>query len=173
MKIRLPFLFTLGGLTGITLRRRRIDLLLHDTYFVVGHFHFVLRIGAVFGIMTGLVMWFPLFMNLALNKILARSQFWVLFLGVLLTFIPMHSIGIAGIRRRYASYTRVYATQHQWASLGRTLRVFSIRFLVFLIWERFISQRILIQANTQRLEWTVFNKGHISQEITVLICLIS
>jgi len=167
------FLFTLGGLTGITLRRRRIDLLLHDTYFVVGHFHFVLRMGAVFGIITGLVIWFPLFTNLALNKILARSQFWVLFLGVLLTFIPMHSIGVAGIRRRYASYTRVYATQHQWASLGSTLRVFSISFLVFLIWERFTSQRILIQANTQRLEWTVFNKGHIRQEITVLICLIS
>jgi heme/copper-type cytochrome/quinol oxidase subunit 1 len=142
---------------------------LHDTYFVVGHFHFVLSIGAVFGIITGVVMWFPLFTNLAMNKIIARAQFWVLFLGVLLTFIPMHSVGLAGIRRRYASYRSVYATQHQWASLGRTLRVFSIRFLAFLIWERFRRQRILILANSHALEWTVFNKGHIRQEIRVLI----
>lgn len=165
------FLFTLGGLTGITLRRRRIDLLLHDTYFVVGHFHFVLRMGAVFGIMTGVMLWFPLFTNLVMNKILARGQFWGLFLGVLLTFIPMHTMGIAGMSRRYARYSRVYATQHQWASLGSTLRVFSITFLVFLIWESFSSQRILLQPNSNRLEWTVVNKGHIAQEITVTYCL--
>jgi len=161
------FLFTLGGLTGITLRRRRIDLLLHDTYFVVGHFHFVLRMGAVFGIITGVVLWFPLFTNLGLNKILARRQFWGLFLGVLLTFIPIHSVGMAGIRRRYANYRRIYATQHQWASFGRTLRVLSITLFVFLIWERFISQRILLHSNSLRIEWSVFSKGHISQEIAV------
>jgi heme/copper-type cytochrome/quinol oxidase subunit 1 len=135
---------------------------------VVGHFHFVLRIGAVFGIITGLVLWYPLFTNLLLNKILTSRQFWGLFIGVLVTFIPIHTVGMAGMRRRYATYSRVYATQHQWASLGRTIRVFSITLLAFLIWERFSSQRILIQPNSTRIEWTVVRKGHISQEMVVV-----
>jgi heme/copper-type cytochrome/quinol oxidase subunit 1 len=94
-------------------------------------------------------------------------------LGVLLTFIPIHSVGMAGMRRRYARYSSVYATQHQWASLGRTLRVFSVTLLIFLVWERMVSQRIFIQANSTRIEWVVVSKGHIRQEMVTSRCLIS
>lgn len=141
------FLFTLGGLTGITLRSRRLDLLLHDTYFVVGHFHFVLSIGAVFGIIRGLVLWSPLILGLTFNKILGQITFWSLFLGVNITFIPQHFMGLNGIPRRYSDYLDEYLIIHSLRSIGRWISLVSMFLVFFIIYERIIRNRKSIHLN--------------------------
>jgi heme/copper-type cytochrome/quinol oxidase subunit 1 len=98
------FLFTFGGLTGILLSSRILDISLHDTFFVVGHFHFVLRLGAVFGLVCGIFLWFPLIFGVRLNRLLGMIHFNLLFSGANLTFIPFHFLGLNGIPRRFANF---------------------------------------------------------------------
>lgn len=138
------FLFTIGGLTGIVLSNRTLDLLYHDTYYVVAHFHYVLRMGAVFAIMVGLVTWWPIITGTKCNDFISSFQFLTLFLGVNLTFFPMHFIGIQGMPRRYSDYSPLFSYWHSIASLGSTLRMTATGLLFFMWWESLINKRVVI-----------------------------
>jgi len=147
------FLFTIGGLTGITLRSRSLDLILHDTYFVVGHFHFVLRIGAVFSIIVGFIIWFPLIRGIILNKILRWSQFYTMFLGVNLTFIPLHFVGLNSMPRRYGEYIDFFMFYHRIRSIGSLIRVSGFIMFVYMLLEGFIRLRVVLNTNGLGMEY--------------------
>lgn len=149
------FLFTLGGLSGIILANSSLDISLHDTYYVVAHFHYVLSMGAVFSIFIGFWFWFPLFFGVNLNEKLLHIHFWLMFIGANLTFFPQHFLGLQGMPRRYSDFSDVYFFFNTLCRIGRLIRFLRIPMFVFIIFEAMKKERDVkdIYNKDKSIEW--------------------
>jgi cytochrome c oxidase subunit 1 len=134
------FLFTVGGVTGIVCSQSGIDMAIHDTYYVVAHFHYVLSMGAVFSIFAGFYFWFPKFTGKSFPESLGRVHFWITFFGVNLTFFPMHFLGLAGMPRRIPDYPDAYEGWNYVASFGSTISGFGLLFFFYIIYVSLTSE---------------------------------
>jgi cytochrome c oxidase subunit I len=128
-------LFTIGGLTGIILSNGGIDVALHDTYYVVAHFHYVLSMGAVFALFAGFYYWFEHIFGVRYNEFLGQLHFWLTFIGVNLTFFPMHFLGLAGMPRRVPDYPDIFYFWNKIASFGSLLSLLGLVAFLLLLFE--------------------------------------
>jgi len=153
------FLFTVGGVTGVVLANAGVDRSLHDTYYVVAHFHYVLSLGAVFSIFGGWYYWFPKMFGYMYNPTLARAHFWIQFIGVNLLFFPQHFLGLAGMPRRYIDFPEVFAGWNYVSSIGSYISAFSILIFLWCIVEAFMKKRVAGDnpwgESATTLEWTL------------------
>jgi len=125
------FLFTVGGVTGVVLANSAVDKYLHDTYYVVAHFHYVLSLGAVFIIFAGVYYWFPKMTGHVIPEWAGKLHFWLAFIGANILFFPMHFLGLAGMPRRYADYPDAFAGWHKVSTYGG--HIFGLGMFVFVI----------------------------------------
>ena len=127
------FLFTLGGVTGIVLSNASLDIAMHDTYYVVGHFHYTMSIGALFGVFAGFYYWFGKMSGRQYPETLGKIQFWTMFIGVNVTLIPMHFLGLAGMPRRIPDYPDAFAGWNLISSIGTYIAAASAVLFVYIV----------------------------------------
>jgi len=128
-------LFTIGGVTGVVLANASIDIAMHDTYYVVAHFHYVLSMGAVFALFAGFYYWFQKITGKSYSELLGQVHFWLFFIGVNLTFLPMHSLGLAGMPRRVPDYPDAFAGWNAIASFGSIISIVSAVVFIYLLYD--------------------------------------
>ncbi|WP_196259520.1 cytochrome c oxidase subunit I [Pelagibacterium limicola] len=153
------FLFTVGGVTGVVLANAGADRALHDTYYVVAHFHYVLSLGAVFTIFAGWYYWFPKMFGVMYNEFLGKLHFWIMFIGVNLIFFPQHFLGLAGMPRRYIDYPDAYALWNSVSSWGYLVTLVAMGIFFFAMFEAWARKRKAADnpwgEGATTLEWTL------------------
>jgi len=135
------FLFTIGGFTGVVLSNAGLDVAFHDTYYVVAHFHYVLSMGAVFGLIAGFYYWVSKMTGYQYSENLGKIHFWVTFVGVNTTFFPLHFVGLAGMPRRIPDYPDAFAAWNQIASVGSMLSFLGFLFFFYIVYDTLTGDR--------------------------------
>ena len=153
------FLFTVGGVTGVQLASAGLDRPLHDTYYVVAHFHYVLSLGSAFAIFAAWYYWFPKMSGYLYNSVLAKTHFWLMFIGVNFVFFPQHFLGLAGMPRRYVDYPDAFGGWNLVSSIGSYISTLGLLFFIITVVEAFIRKRVAGDnpwgAGATTLEWTL------------------
>jgi len=136
-------LFTLGGLTGVILANASLSVALHDTYYVVAHFHYVLSMGAVFGLFAGFYFWAPKIVGKMYNEMWGQIHFWTMFIGVNVTFFPQHFLGLAGMPRRIPDYPDAFAGWNYVSSVGSMISVIATAIFGYVIYDLFANGKVV------------------------------
>jgi cytochrome c oxidase subunit 1 len=153
------FLFTVGGVTGVVLSNAGVDRALHETYYVVAHFHYTMSLGAVFAIFAGFYYWFPKMSGYMYNEGMAKLHFWVMFIGINLTFFPQHFLGLAGMPRRYIDYPDAFHLWNEVSSIGSFISGGSMLIFFYCVYDAF-KRKVPAGDNpwgpgATTLEWTL------------------
>jgi cytochrome c oxidase subunit 1 len=158
------FLFTVGGVTGVVLANSGVDTVLHDTYYVVAHFHYVLSLGAVFAIFAGFYYWIPKMSGLKYSGLLGGLHFWITFIGVNIVFFPQHFLGLQGMPRRYVDYPEGFAYWNKISTYGYMIAATGTLIFVVMLIDMFILRRRKLEGaenanpwgqGATTLEWTL------------------
>ncbi|MCF2905503.1 cytochrome c oxidase subunit I [Octadecabacter sp. CECT 8868] len=154
------FLFTVGGVTGIVLSQAGVDRAYHDTYYVVAHFHYVMSLGAVFGIFAGIYFYLPKMAGRMMPEWAGKVHFWAMFIGANITFFPQHFLGRNGMPRRYIDYNEAFALWNYVSSIGAFISFGSFVFFIVILFKVLLAPRNCTENNpwgefADTLEWTL------------------
>jgi len=138
------FLFSLGGVTGVILANASLDIALRDTFYTVAHFHTVLSLGAIFTLFSGFYYWFPKLTGFYYNEVLAKVQFWSMFIGVNVTFFPLRFLGLAGMPRRIPDFPDAYSQWNWIASIGSMISVVSGLLVIYIIYDSYHKKKVAV-----------------------------
>jgi cytochrome c oxidase subunit 1 len=143
-------MFTIGGLSGVVLANAALDIAFHDTYYVVAHFHYVLSLGAVFALFSAWYFWIPKILGLDYNILLGKVHFWILFIGVNVTFFPQHFLGLQGMPRRISDYPDAFAGWNLISSFGSIISVIATWLFLYIVYNQLVEGK-----DTARYPWII------------------
>nr|YP_009121980.1 cytochrome c oxidase subunit I [Southwellina hispida]AIO11156.1 cytochrome c oxidase subunit 1 [Southwellina hispida] len=166
------FMFVVGGLTGVIISNSSLDIMFHDTYFVVAHFHYVLSMGVIFSMVMGLNYWLPLVLGIGVKDYLLKIHFYLVFVGVNMTFFPQFLLGMMGMPRRYVDYPDCLEFLNVLSSVGSFISLIGLSVYVWILFYSFVSSTVVVGSmrSVAGLEWVMgWGSGyHVNLESVVV-----